>query len=263
MESYRPQILWFDWWIEQPVFEPYRQRFAAYYYNRARQWNRGVAINYKLGAFPENAAVLDVERGGMDAIRPRFWQTDTSISKLSWGYIRNDEFKTADSLVDDLADIVSKNGALLLNVGPRADGTIPEEAERILLEIGRWLDVNGEAIYGTRPWKVYGEGPTQVTAGSFKDAERADFTSQDIRFTTKRGALYAIALAWPADGKVVIRSLAEASPHLPQAIREVVLLGSGAALKWTRTAEGLVIELPSQRPCDNAYVFRIASAGAD
>ena len=258
VEQYRPQLVWFDWWIEQPVFEPYRQKFAAYYYNRARQWDRGVAINYKLGAFPEKAAVLDVERGQLDSIRPQFWQTDTSISKRSWGYIRNDEFKTADSIVDDLADIVSKNGALLLNVGPRADGTIPEEAERTLLEIGRWLEVNGEAIYGTRPWKIYGEGPTQVVAGSFKDTERAAFTGQDFRFTTKGNTLYAIALAWPGDGRAVVKALAEGSPYAAQAIRSVELLGSKAALKWTRTAEGLVIELPSERPCDNAYAFRIS-----
>lgn len=94
----------------------------------------------------------------------------------------------------DLIDIVSKNGALLLNIGPRPDGTIPEEQVRILLEIGRWLETNGEAIYGTRPWNIYGEGPTKVAGGSFKDTARQAFTRQDIRFTTKGNVLYAIAL---------------------------------------------------------------------
>jgi alpha-L-fucosidase len=260
VEKYRPQIVWFDWWIEQPVFEPYRRKFAAYYYNRAVQWGREAAINYKNAAFPETAAVLDVERGQFGDIRSRFWQTDTSISKRSWGYIRNDEFKTADSIVDDLVDIVSKNGALLLNVGPSADGTIPEQAEKILLEIGQWLAVNGEAIYGTRPWKIFGEGPTQVVPGSFKDTERAAFTSEDFRFTAKDGTLYAIALAWPAGGRLVIKSLAEGSPYAGPPIRSVQLLGSDAALKWTRTAEGLVIELPAARPCDHAFAFRIRPA---
>ncbi|MFB3776568.1 MAG: alpha-L-fucosidase [Bryobacteraceae bacterium] len=119
VEKYRPQLLWFDWWIEQPVFEPYRRRFAAYYYNRTAQWGREPVINYKNASFPEKAAVLDIERGQFEAIRPQFWQTDTSISKKSWGYIENDEFKSPDSIVDDLVDIVSKNGALLLNIGPR------------------------------------------------------------------------------------------------------------------------------------------------
>ncbi len=212
VEKYRPQLVWFDWWIEQPAFEPYRRKFAAFYYNRAAEWGRGVAINYKHDAFPAGTAVLDMERGQLDTIRPTFWQTDTSIDKRSWGYIRNPDYKTADSIVDDLVDIVSKNGALLLNIGPRADGTIPEEQQKILLEIGDWLAVNGEAIYGTRPWKIYGEGPTQVVAGSFKDTARPPFTAQDIRFTAKDGALYAIALARPSDGKVVVRSLAEGSP---------------------------------------------------
>jgi alpha-L-fucosidase len=258
VERYRPQVLWFDWWIEQPAFEPYRQKFAAYYYNQASRWNRGVVINYKLGAFPEKAAVLDVERGQLDAIRPTTWQTDTSVSKKSWGYVQNDEFKTAGSIVGDLADIVSKNGTLLLNVGPRADGTIPQEAQKILLDIGRWLEVNGEAVYGSRPWRVFGEGPTQVVAGSFKDTERAAFTSQDFRFTAKGNVLYVIALAWPRDGRLVVRSLAEGSPHGGQAIRNVTLLGSNATLRWSRNADGLVVELPGQPPCDYAYVLKIS-----
>jgi len=151
VEKYHPEIVWFDWWIEQPVFEPYLQKFAAYYYNRGAEWKRGVAINYKHKSFPERAAVLDIERGKLDTIRPLFWQTDTSVSVKSWGYIQNDQFRAPESLVDELVDIVSKNGCLLLNVGPRPDGTIPEGAEKILRAMGGWLAANGEAIYGTRP----------------------------------------------------------------------------------------------------------------
>jgi alpha-L-fucosidase len=151
---------------------------------------------------------------------------------------------------------VSKNGALLLNIGPRADGTIPEQAEKILREIGRWLEVNGEAVYGTRPWKIFGEGPTQVVAGSFKDTERGAFTSEDFRFTTKGNTLYAIALAWPQDGRLIVKSLATVP------VQSVELLGSRATLKWTRTAEGLVVELPAERPCDNAFALKISPAGS-
>ncbi|HPC77876.1 MAG TPA: alpha-L-fucosidase, partial [bacterium] len=147
VDKYHPQVVWFDWWIEQPAFEPYLRRFAAYYYNRGFQWNRGVAINYKNQAFPRKAAVFDVERGLLEDIDPYFWQTDTSISKNSWGYIKDHDYKTADWIICDLVDIVSKNGALLLNIGPKPDGTIPEQEEEILLEIGQWLLVNGEAIY--------------------------------------------------------------------------------------------------------------------
>jgi alpha-L-fucosidase len=258
VEKYQPEVLWFDWWIEQPVFQPYLQRFAAYYYNRGAQWKRGVAINYKLKTFPERAAVLDIERGKLDTLRPLFWQTDTSVSEKSWGYIENDRFRTPDSLVDDLVDIVSKNGCLLLNVGPKSDGTIPPEVEKILLEIGQWLAVNGEAIYGTRPWKVYGEGPTQVVGGSFKDTESKPFTGEDIRFTAKGHTLYAIALAWPESGKLNIKSLATGSALTQREIKTVALLGSKAKLKWTRNAGGLTVELPAQKPCEHAFAMRIS-----
>lgn len=257
VDKYRPQLVWFDWWIEQPVFKPYLQKFAAYYYNRGAQWGQDVAINYKHEAFPEGTAVFDIERGQQGDIRPLLWQTDTSVSKNSWGYISHHEYKTATSIVHDLVDIVSKNGCLLLNIGPRPDGTIPEPEEQILLEIGRWLAVNGEAIYGTRPWKRFGEGPTQVVAGSFSDTKRAAFTSEDVRFTTQGDALYAIVLGWPEGGKVTIKSLAEGAGLYERAIDEVELLGSKATLRWTRSAQGLTVKLPSHKPCEHAFALRI------
>ena len=260
VDKYQPQLIWFDWWIEQPVFRPYLQRFAAYYYSRGAEWNRGVAINYKHQAFPEGTAVFDVERGQLADIRPLFWQTDTSVSKNSWGYVENQDYKTVDSLVDDLVDIVSKNGALLLNIGPRPDGTIPEPEEEILLGIGRWLAVNGEAIYGTRPWRIFGEGPTQVVTGSFSDTKRGAFTSRDIRFTTRDDTLYAIVLAWPDNGTVTIKSLADDSGLVGRPIEKIELLGYPESLRWTRDAHGLTVEMPTQQPCDHAFALRISPA---
>jgi alpha-L-fucosidase len=257
VDKYQPELVWFDWWIEQPVFQPYLQKFAAFYYNRGAEWKRGVAINYKNKSFPERAAVLDIERGQLDKLRPIFWQTDTSIGEKSWGYIEGEKFRTPDSLVHELVDIVSKNGTLLLNIGPRSDGTIPEQAEKILLDLGQWLSVNAEAIYGTRPWKVYGEGPTKVVGGSFKDTAGHPFTPQDIRFTTKGDVLYAIALAWPQDGKVTIKSLAAAAPLWSAHIKAVELLGSPAQLKWQRNKDGLHVELPAEKPCDYAISLKI------
>jgi len=257
VDRYRPQLVWFDWWVEQVVFEPYLQRFAAYYYNRGVEWGQGVVINYKNEAFPEGTAVLDIERGQLKDIRPLFWQTDTSVSRNSWGYVTDQDYKTATSLIHDLIDIVSKNGALLLNIGPRPDGTIPEPEEGILLEIGRWLAVNGEAIYGTRPWKVYGEGPAEVFEGPFQDIRRAGFTAQDVRFTTKGNMLYAIVLGWPESGEVVIRSLGAGTMLYPDAIEQVELLGAEGKVEWSRDADGLRVRLPPQRPTDAAFVLRI------
>nr|MDQ2888691.1 alpha-L-fucosidase [Chloroflexota bacterium] len=257
VDKYQPQLLWFDWWIEQPIFRSSLQQFAAYYYNRAAQWQRGVAINHKFHAFPEGTAVFDIERGQLTDMRRDFWQTDTAIAKNSWGYVKQQDYKTVGSLIGDLVDSVSKNGALLLNIGPRPDGTIPQIEEEILLGIGKWLAINGAAIYGTRPWKVFGEGPTQVVGGSFNDTKRTAFTSQDIRFTTRGNTLYAIALAWPENGRITIRSLATDAALFQHTIEKVELLGVKEPLQWSRDRSGLVIEVPTHKPCDYAFVFQI------
>lgn len=254
VDKFKPDLVWFDWWIEEPAFQPYLQKFAAYYYNRAAEWKSGAVINYKFHAFPDGAAVLDLERGQLDAIRPMVWQNDTSVSKNSWFHVANPEYRTPESLVGDLVDIVSKNGVLLLNVGPQADGSIPEQEQAILRDIGAWLSVNGAAIYGTRPWKVFGEGPTRVESGSFSDTKRLPFTARDIRFTTKGATLYAIVLAWPDDGHVNIAALRDGAAD---DIRAVRLLGSSEVLKWKRDAAGLRVELPAKRPCNYAYSLAI------
>jgi alpha-L-fucosidase len=265
VEQYQPQIVYFDWWIEQPCFQHYLSRFAAYYYNRAAQWNQGVVINYKQGdfkdrhAFAEGSAVYDIERGQLIEILPRFWQSDTSILRNSWCHVASPDYKTVSELIGDLVDIVSKNGALLLNVGPRADGTIPEQDAEMLRSIGRWLAVNGEAIYASRPWKVFGEGPTEVANGSMTDAKKLDFTSQDIRFTMRGETLYATFLAWPENGSVVITSLAEQTGLYPASITHVELLGADEPLSWVRDATGLRVELPADKTCEHGGVLRITA----
>lgn len=247
VDRYRPLVFWFDWWIEQPVFRPYLRRFAAYYYNRAAQWGQGVAINYKNEAYPTKAAVWDIERGQLAEIRRPFWQTDTSISKNSWGYVAEQDYKSATDVLHDLIDIVSKNGCLLLNVGPRPDGTIPEREQETLLEIGEWLGTTGEAIYGTRPWKVYGEGPTPIVGGSFNDTKRAEFTGRDIRFTANGDSLYAIVLGAPENGSVQIRSLGTDLTLYPNEVGEVRLVETNEPLRWSRDAHALHVKLPTGR----------------
>ena len=190
------------------------------------------------------------------------WQNDTSISKNSWGYVREQDYKAASGIIGDLVDVVSKNGALLLNVGPRPDGTIPEREQEILLEIGEWLRINGEAIYGTRPWQIFGEGPTEVAEGSFTDTKRSPFTGNDFRFTKKGDVLYAIALAWPGE-EAVIRSLSASSPYGPTDIIWISMLGYPDPLAWEQDEQALRIKTPPAKPCQHAYVFKIVCAEKD
>ena len=159
-------------------------------------------------------------------------------------------------MIHQLIDIVSKNGNLLLNIGPRSDGTIPEEVQQVLRDVGAWLAVNGDAIYGTRPWKIYGEGPTKVAAGSFHDTDTATYTAEDFRFTTKGNDLYAIELGWPANGETVIESLGTAVDRQP--IESVVLLGSDAKLQFRQQSDGLHIQLPANAAGKYACAFRVA-----
>ncbi len=258
VDKYHPDFFYFDWWIGQPAFRPYLKRFAAYYYNQAARRHQPVVLTYKDGAFPANAAVLDVERGKLNHLRLLPWETDTSISVDSWGYVKHDHYRTAQSLIDELVDVVSKNGNLLLDVGPKADGTIPVQERNVLLQMGAWLKVNGEAIYGSRPWYVYGEGPTLVKS-SAKNTDRQHYTPADIRFTTHNGALYAIDLGWPTSGKLQIRTLFHGTPYLNGPVCSVKMLGGGM-LHFSQGADGLFIDLPKTEPDEPAFTFRILSA---
>jgi alpha-L-fucosidase len=260
VQKYHPDIVYFDWWIGQASIRTNLTRFAASYYNSSLKYGDHVGvINYKDYAMQENSAVLDLERGQLGDIRPLYWQTDTSVSNKSWGYIQNDTFKSPEFVVHQLVDIVSKNGNLLLNIGPRSDGTIPEDVQRVLLDVGDWLTVNGEAIYGTRPWRTYGEGPTRVAAGSFHDVDTTNYTPEDFRFTTKGEFLYAIGLGWPTNGEVVIRSLARTVGS--ERVQSVALLGSDVKLQFDQRVDGLHLQLSTQTPIKYAYVLRVTFDG--
>jgi alpha-L-fucosidase len=256
VRKYKPELFYFDWWIGQPSVRHHLMDFAAFYYNDVASRGSVGVINYKQDAMEEHSAVLDVERGQLNNIRPLYWQTDTSISNKSWGFIEHDSFKTPQAIVHQLVDIVSKNGNLLVNIGPRSDGTIPDEVQTVLREVGSWLKVNGEAIYGTRPWKIYGEGPTKIVEGAFHDTEAKPFTDQDFRFTTKNDVLYACELAWPSAGEAVIRSFT-AEQLAGRKVVSVSLLGSTSPTTFGMQSDGMHLRLPSQPLGKYAHCFRI------
>lgn len=245
VDKYQPKIIYFDWWIQHSSFKPYLKKFAAYYYNRACEWGSDAVINYKHDSFMFGTAVPDVERGQFADRKPFFWQTDTSVALNSWCYTENNSYRRAEEIVCDLVDIVSKNGCLLLNIGPKADGAIPDEDKNILLGIGKWLKINGEAIYGTNLWRKSAEGPTKIPDGQFTDSIKKNFTSQDIRFTTANGYLYGIVLKSSGNGEYVITSLgmqdASSYDNFSGIVSNVTVLGTAEKPIWKRRADGLHI----------------------
>lgn len=255
IDKYQPEVLYFDWWIHNQSFKPYLKKLAAYYYNRAEEWGKEVTINYKHDAFPPTVATFDVERGALAGISPVYWQTDTAIGKQSWGYRADNEYKTSRQVICDLIDIVSKNGNLLINVGPKADGTFTDEETQVLLDMGAWLQINGEGIYGTTFYKTFGEGSVNVQEGFFKDGDEKQYTSEDFRFTYKNGYLYAFQMR--PSKTVTIKTLKKhSSPDF--LIESVELLGSSEKLNVNRTTEALEIRLTGDFSNDLPICFKIA-----
>ena len=260
IEKYKPELVYFDWWIGQPRFRGAVTQMAAFYYNFAAAHGYTGVIDIKDYALNWKAGARDFERGQQDHILADHWQTDTSISNASWGYIEHDTFKSPEFLVRQLVDIVSKNGNLLLNFGPRSDGTIPEEVQATLREMGAWLKVNGEAIYASTPWKSFGEGPTQIKAGAFHDTDTKPYTAEDFRFTAKGSTVYAIGMTCPADGKATIHSLGWAHEGASLPIASVELLGSTDKVRWTQGADALEVTLPTGAACKYAYALKVTQA---
>ena len=197
--------------------------------------------------------VQDYERGVNGGINPNPWQTDTSIG--DWFYNRHWKYQPLSWTVHMLVDITSKNGNLLLNVVLRPDGTLDPEVETMLHELAAWTAVNGEAIYGTRPWLVFGEGAVRAKGGAFK--EDFKYSAKDLRFTTKGQTLYAIALGWPAENQMLIRSLAATGDTTQNQIEKVGLLGLEGDLKFSQSTNGLLVELPAEKLSDLTCALRI------
>lgn len=261
VDKFLPEVIYFDWWIGHTALKPYLKKAAAYYYNVMESKGLKGIMVAKSDAFGPGACVRDIERGGLSGAAPYVWQSDTPICRQSWGYVKDADYKSAGEVVKELVDIVSKNGNLLLNVGPKADGTLCEEEKNVLLGIGKWLDKNGEMIFGSKPYKVYGEGAVNREEGGFKDAEVLDYTSEDFRFTEKDGHIYAAAMKPSSDGHYFIKSMAkkgeDGSSSYKGIISKVVLLADGKEVNWDHLDNGLDIRTDHKFEDDMPVVFRI------
>ena len=261
VDKFLPEVIYFDWWIGQSALKPYLKKAAAYYYDVMESKGLKGIMVAKSDAFGPGACVRDIERGGLSGAAAYTWQSDTPICRQSWGYVHDADYKGAGEVVRELVDIVSKNGNLLLNVGPKADGTLCDEEKDVLLGIGKWLDANGEMIYGSNPYKIYGEGSVNREEGGFKDAEVLDYTSGDFRFTEKDGHIYAAAMKPSADGHYLIKSMAkkgeDGSSSYKGIISKVVLLADGTEVNWNHLDNGLDIRTDHKFEDDMPVVFRV------
>jgi len=262
IDNYQPDLIWQDFNMNQ-VNETQRLNFLSYYYNKALEWNKEVVATYKNSDFNKNGEVLDFERGGPADITNPYWLTDDAISSSSWCYTQGIGYYSTKQMLHSLIDRVSKNGNMLLNISPMADGTIPQAQRTVLLGIGDWLRKFGQSMYATRAWTVYGEGPTKAGGGAFTAPLTG--TNKDFRFTRTKdtSTLYAICLGWPGNGaQVTIASITTAR----FAATGVYLLGDtpGTSTKiktFTQDSKGLAFTAPSTMPYTAlAYAFKITSS---
>jgi len=260
IDKYQPDLIWFDGQMVQ-IKEPYHLRFLAYYFNNAKKWGRDVVVTTKKKQYPHEISVQDFEKGRMNKITEYCWLTDDTISMGSWCYTKDLKIKSTSKVLHDFIDIVSKNGCLLLNISPKADGTIPDNQRKVLLEIGKWLDINGQAIYNTRPWLTFGEGPTRLEKGGGFVGRKIIYTPSDIRYTRSKDdkTLYAITLGWPESSELTLNRVKVDNAKGAK----VTLLGYDKSLDYkVNPAKQLVISVPdlneNQRPCKDAYVFKLS-----
>lgn len=269
VDKYEPDLLYSDGHLP---FEEQGLTLLAHLYNQNAAKHGGKTQAVYTSKRPEDTdgetgiCVYDVERGVVDNVWPRPWQTDTCIGDWHYNKSKVGKYKTAKSVIDLLIDIVSRNGNLMLNIPLPASGMPDSEELKILDGITKWMAVNSEAIYATRPWKIFGAGPqSTITKGDkgavfdalqFNEKDRKDFSYEDTRFTTKEKTLFAFFMGWPTSTEIVIKPLSTISEQKTGLIENVELLGYGK-LSFTRDYEGLKVQLPSVKPCDYAYTLKI------
>ena len=254
IDRYQPASLFFDWWVSYKAFRPYMKKFLAYYYNRSLEWGKEVCVYYKSDAVMYNCALFDRERGQLENISPYIWQGETSTAYNAWSYCTTNRFKTPEIIACNLLDVISKNGCFVLNLGPKADGPFCEEEKKIIVSLGTWTKRNEEAIWGTQPYKVFGEGKKQK-GGSFTEHFR--YTAKDYRFTCKTGVVYAFALRPNGKSEFKIKSLADSMDLFHCIIKNIKVLGSDTDVSYTQSKKYLTVKLSEKAKDTMPICFKI------
>lgn len=259
IDNYSPDIIWFDSGLDL-IPEDYRKKMCAYYLNHAQTLDKEVVIVRKQEDLPLDLSINDLEKSRRSTMGTQPWMTDETISSGSWCYTGSLKIKPFDKLLYVLIDIVSKDGVLLLNISPKEDGTIPENQTEVLLKMGDWLNKYGEAIYATRPWYTFGEGPTRQPKGDFEnhsDFKKVKYCADDIRYTSKDNIIYAMTLGFPGvDKDILLKSFAKDS--IPgSTVEDVALLGCEDRISYEQSPDGLHVKTPKKMDKEESLVFKI------
>jgi alpha-L-fucosidase len=259
IDNYSPDLIYFDSWLNF-IPDSMRLKFCAYYLNHAQEAGKEVVITRKQEDLPLDCSIDDFEKTRQNHLAEKAWMTDETISNGSWCYTENMHVKPAKEHLHVLIDIVSKNGVLLLNISPKADGTIPMDQQNVLLEMGDWLEQYGEAIYGTRPWIIFGEGPTAEPEGDHvsQEFQQLKYTARDIRYTSSGSTVYAILLGQPEAGEwLEMEAFSSLNIGESFALKSISIPGGADELEWTLEKNGLSVLIPSEGLNEMATVLKI------
>jgi alpha-L-fucosidase len=255
VDNYSPDIIWFDSWLDK-IPENYRQKMVAHFFNTTVSRGQKPIVAHKQQDLPDSVSILDIEQGGKTDISEDYWLTDITLSHHSWCYINGQTYKNPSLVIRNMVDVWSKKGVVLLNISPKADGSIPQEQRSVLAAIGKWIDKHKEAVFETRAYSVYGYGEAAFKKGEFGgQSATTDYNERDIRFTLSKDKknLYVFSLGLPAsDSKLAIRTPIESG------VKRVSVVGSGKELEWTVTDKMLTLTTPAASDMDEmTTVFKL------